>query len=232
MRESLEKKRARSVRILNRLREEWPDTDCTLDYDHAWQLLFSAILAAQCTDARVNIVTEKMYADWPRLQDYAEHSREDIEEYIKSCGLYRNKAKNIKACAEELLSRFNGEVPQTMEELLSLPGVGRKIANLMMGDAFGIPGVVVDTHCGRISKLMGMTRSDSPAVIERDLVKVLPEENWIDWGHFLVRLGREYCKARCRMCAACPVSGDCLYAQGLGDKLEALRAEGALDACC
>lgn len=216
------------------LKEHYGSAECTLDFKNGWQLLFSAILAAQCTDERVNKVTAVMYEEWPRLEDYAAASQEEIEEKVKSCGLYRNKAKNIKASAEDLLARFEGEVPREMDELLSLPGVGRKIANLMLGDYFGVPGVVVDTHCKRITRLLGLSKEENPAKIEKDIEKVLAPEHWIDWGHFLVRHGREICQARCRKCLICPLRERdlCKYAKTKAKTLAKLEEEGDLDACC
>ena len=230
-RESLAQKRARAVEVLMVLKNNFPDADCTLVFCEDWRLLFSAILAAQCTDARVNMVTEKMYREWPNLSDYAEHSRQEIEERICSCGLYRNKAKNIQLSARMLLEEFDGKVPQSMEDLLRLPGVGRKIANLMRGDAFGLPGIVVDTHCQRITRLIGLSSGETPLKIEEDLEKLLPEEAWALWGHLLVTLGRTICKARCRCCAICPLQSLCNYGQSVAAAIQSLREEEKALAC-
>lgn len=229
--ETLAQKKARAQQLLTVLKETFPDAACTLEFREEWQLLFSAILAAQCTDARVNLVTEKMYHEWPELSDYAEHSREEIETRIRSCGLYRNKAKNIQAAARMLLQDFAGKVPQSMEDLLKLPGVGRKIANLMRGDAFGLPGIVVDTHCMRITRLMGLSSGSNPLKIERDLEKLLPEESWAAWGHLLVTLGRTICKARCRSCAICPLQSICTYGRSVEADIKALSKEEKALAC-
>lgn len=230
-RESLKSKRARAKAIIEALRATWDEAVCTLDFRTPWQLLVGGILAAQCTDERVNKVTGPMFRDWPEVADYARADTGEIETRIKSCGLYRNKAKNIKGSAEVIIERFDGSVPNTMEELLTLPGVGRKIANLMLGDAFGIPGIVVDTHCGRITRLLGLSASKQPPRIEKDLEKLLPRKDWIDWGHYLVRLGREICQARCRQCLRCPLREFCDYSRKNQRALEALSG-GDEHACC
>lgn len=230
-RESQKSKRERAGKIITALRATWEEAVCTLDFRTPWQLLVGAILATQCTDERVNIITAPMFQDWPEAEDYASADKSEIEERIRSCGLYRNKAKNIKGSAEAILERHGGQVPKTMEELLALPGVGRKIANLILGDAYGIPGIVVDTHCGRITRLLGLSSSKDPARVEKDLANILPAEDWIDWGHYLVRLGREICQARCRKCLLCPLREYCHYAQKNRQSIEA-KAGGDPDACC
>lgn len=229
-RESKQSKRDRARSIIGALRRTWPEAVCTLNFHTAWQLLVGAILAAQCTDERVNLVTSPMFREWPEPEDYARAAVSEIEEKIRSCGLFRNKAKNIKACAEALLERHGGVVPDKMEDLLALPGVGRKIANLMLGDAFGIPGIVVDTHCGRITRLLGLSASEQAARVEKDLSELLDPEDWIDWGHYLVRLGREVCLARCRRCGICPLRELCDYARTHQKELASLPAGGE-DAC-
>lgn len=201
----LEERRQKALLVDQNLSELWPDLCCTLEVETPWQLLFSAILAAQCTDKRVNQVTSQLYQDKPRLEDYAQMTVEELEPLIRSCGLYHHKAQAIQATATVLIQQYGGQVPQTMEELLSLPGVGRKIANLVLGDAFGIPGIVVDTHCQRVSTRLGLTQSSTPAGVERDLRDILPETLWTRWGHAMVQLGREYCQARSPHCQQCPV---------------------------
>ena len=204
--------------IVSRLRDRYPDAECTLDYTEPWQLLISAILAAQCTDERVNKITDTLYRDYPSLEAFAKASQDEIEYAVRSCGLYRNKAKAIRASAKEILERFDGQVPSDFDELLSLPGVGRKIANLVVSDGFGQPAVVVDTHCSRITRLIGFTQSKNPTVIEKDLRRVLPEDVWTSWGHLLVAHGREICRARCRRCLACPISDLCAYGKTVLDE--------------
>ncbi|MDO5015559.1 MAG: endonuclease III [Eubacteriales bacterium] len=230
--ESLKSKRERATRIIQRLIEAQPDARCTLDYKEDWQLLFAAILAAQCTDERVNKVTAPMFERWPNLPDYAALSLEELEEAVKTCGLYRNKAKAISASSRSLLENYEGKVPAIFQDLISLPGVGQKIANLLLGELFGQAAMVVDTHNGRIARLLGFSEAKDPKGVEKDLVKIVPEEYWIVWGHHMVELGRTHCKARCRMCLSCPIAEDCAYADKQKEKLKELRQEGDLDACC
>jgi endonuclease-3 len=177
--------------------------------------MIAAILAAQCTDARVNIITADLFEKYPDLEAFASASQSDMEEDIRSCGLFRNKAKAIIASSGMLLERYAGEVPSDMDALLRLPGIGRKIANLIMGDSFGVPAVVVDTHCARITRLLGLTSHSDPVRIERDLMAILPKEIWTSWGHLMVAHGREICKARQPVCEECPVNKLCLYALGV-----------------
>ncbi len=229
--EKLADKKARSIRVIETLIKEQEDARCTLDYESDWQLLFAGILSAQCTDERVNIITGEMFNKWANLEDYAKAELIEVEEAIRSCGLYRNKAKAIKGSAELLLENFAGRVPNSREELLKLPGVGQKIANLLLGELFQLPQIVVDTHCGRISQLLGFTSAKDPLKIEADLEKILPSEYWIVYGHHMVDLGRRVCKARCRQCALCPVLADCAYAGKRRDKIENDLALGIRDEC-
>lgn len=201
----------KAVRIVEKLKNRYPDADCTLEYKTPWQLLIAAILAAQCTDARVNIITEGLFEKYNDLFSFASASRTELEHDIRSCGLFRNKAKAIIASSQMLVSEFSSQVPDTLDQLLKLPGVGRKIANLILGDAFGRPAVVVDTHCARITALLGLTSSKNPVVIESDLAAVLPESLWISWGHLMVAHGRDLCKATERQCEICPVNGLCSW---------------------
>lgn len=197
------------------LKKKYPDAECTLNFKYPWQLMIAAILAAQCTDARVNIITADLFEKYPDLEAFASASQSDMEEDIRSCGLFRNKAKAIIASSGMLLERYAGEVPSDMSALLRLPGIGRKIANLIMGDSFGVPAVVVDTHCARITRLLGLTSHSDPVRIERDLMAILPKEIWTSWGHLMVAHGREICKARQPVCEECPVNKLCLYALGV-----------------
>lgn len=219
----------RALDIVRTLQDFYPQADCTLEFEHTWQLVIAAILAAQCTDARVNIITADLFVKFPDLSSFASASQEEMEQEIKSCGLYRNKAKAIIACCNMLLDKHGGEVPQDIESLLELPGIGRKIANLVLGDSFKIPAVVVDTHCARITNLLGLTNYKEPAKIEQDLMKLLPEELWISWGHLMVAHGREICKARQPACDRCPVALLCSYAVGSinSDTKSSTISEGA-----
>lgn len=198
-----------AVLTVKRLKDRYPDAECTLDYAQPWHLLVAAILSAQCTDARVNLITPAIFARYPELPALAGADLAVLEELIRSCGLYRTKAKNILASAQMLLAEFNGELPQSSADLIRLPGVGRKIANLILGDCYGIPAIVVDTHCARISRLIGLTENTDPLTVERDLVRVLPEQDWIAYGHLIVTHGRETCIARRPACQICPLSDIC-----------------------
>ena len=210
----------RATRLLEALYEYCPDVSTTLDFaDDPWRLLVGGILAAQATDKRVNMITPALFERFPSVADFARVEPEDVEPYIKSVGIYRNKARSIVRAARWLMSEEDGQVPDDIDRLLRVPGVGRKIANLVLSDYFGQPAVVVDTHCKRISRLMGLTDSEDPARIERDLQEVLPRESWTDWGHMMVTLGREICIARRPDCEHCPCQPHCRY--GSGEELEA-----------
>ncbi len=189
----------------------YPDAPCTLDYEDPFQLLVATILAAQCTDARVNMVTPALFKKYPDVESFAKAKVSDVEELIRSTGFFRNKAKNIVACANVLIEKHNGEIPDTMEELTALPGVGRKIANLMLGDIFGKPAIVVDTHCKRITNLLGLTKNTDPKKIEMDLRKIIPPEYGSVFCHQLVEHGRKVCIARRPKCEECGIYEVCAY---------------------
>ncbi|MBP1757373.1 MAG: nth [Firmicutes bacterium] len=197
--------------IVAELEHLYPNVACTLDFRTPHELLVGAILAAQCTDIRVNQVTPVLFARFPTPADFATADRHEIEELIRSCGLFRNKAKAIQQSSQALVDTFNGQVPQTLQELTSLPGIGRKIANLILGDCFGQQAVVVDTHCARISKLLGLTDQSDPAAIEKDLAAVLPPDKQTAYGHLVVTHGREICIARRPQCNICPLKPLCRY---------------------
>ena len=209
MKESLEKKKIRANQIYNVFEQVYKGADCTLDYENALQLLIATQLAAQCTDARVNMVTPALFKKYPDVYAFANADELELREDIRSTGFFRNKAKNIIGCCKMLIEEFDGEVPKTMEELLKLPGVGRKTANLVLGDFFGIPGVVVDTHATRLSNRMGFTTQKDSYKIELDIEKILPPEKWSQFCHYLVFHGREYCMARKPECDRCPVNELC-----------------------
>ena len=185
------------------------DAGATLDYGNAWQLLFATILSAQCTDARVNLVTKDLYKKYTNLEAFANADLHEMEQDIKSTGFYHNKAKNIIACARALLDRYGGEVPSDIDDLTSLPGVGRKTANVVRGNVYGIPSIVVYTHVKRISKKLGLTENTDPVKIEEDLMKELPQDHWILWNLHIITFGREICFARNSKCTECPLTRYC-----------------------
>jgi len=203
--------RARAAAMYERLHAMYPDVHCTLDYKSPFQLLVMTALAAQCTDARVNIVSKVLFKQYPTPQHFLDAAIEDIEASIKSCGFYRNKAKNIKACSRLLVEEYGGEVPDTMEDLTRLAGVGRKTANVILGECFGKQGVIVDTHCTRLTRRWGFTKNVDAVKIERDLMKVWPEHTWTLFSHFTVFHGRAVCTARGPKCSACGIRDLCPF---------------------
>jgi len=197
--------------IISRLEAEYPLADCSLEYAKDYELLFAARLAAQCTDERVNKITPALFEKYPTLKSIAEADTEELENIIRSCGFYHSKAHDIIACANALIDRFGGRVPDTMEELTSLPGVGRKTANLMLGDIFGKPAVVVDTHCIRLTNRIGLVDGlKDPAKIETALRKILPPEKSSDFCHRMVLHGRAVCPARKPLCDKCCIRELCV----------------------
>lgn len=209
MRESLAAKKQRVLDMIEVFDRTYSDADCTLEYQSALQLLISTQLAAQCTDARVNIVTKDLYRKYQDVYAFANADELELQNDIRSTGFFRNKAKNIIGCCQMLIQDYGGEVPGNMEDLLKLPGVGRKTANLVLGDFFGIPGVVVDTHATRLSNRMGLTAQKDPYKIELDLQKVVPRDHWASFCHQLVYHGRAFCTARSPKCDTCPVNRLC-----------------------
>ena len=202
--------------IVRLLMTEYPLADCTLDWNKAYELLFSVRLAAQCTDERVNKITPALFTRFPTLEAFAEADVAEVEEYVRSCGFYHSKARDIVACANVLLEKYGGELPHTMEELTALPGVGRKTANLILGDVFKVPGsTVVDTHCIRISNLLGLVDDlKDPVKIEMELRKILPPEHSSDFCHCIVLHGRAVCIARRPECERCCVRHLCRHYSG------------------
>jgi len=182
---------------------------CYLNHENAWQLLFATILSAQCTDARVNIVTAELFVKYPSVEAFATAELKELEEDIRPTGFYHNKAKNIIECAKMLLEKHGGEVPETLEELVKLPGVGRKTANVIRGNIFHQPSIVVDTHVKRISKKLGLTQQEDPEKIEFELMEVLPEEYWILYNIHIIQLGRTICTARSPKCRECFMKDVC-----------------------
>ncbi len=200
-----------ALEIIERLKQEYPDAGCTLDYNEAWKLLVSVRLAAQCTDARVNIVVEKLYEKFPDIESLASAAPEEIEEIVRPCGLGRSKARDINACMKALRDEYNGRVPDDFNALLKLPGVGRKSANLIMGDVFGKPAIVTDTHCIRLVNRMGLVDGiKEPKKVEMALWKIIPPEEGSDFCHRLVYHGRDVCTARTKpYCDKCCISDIC-----------------------
>ncbi len=198
-------------KITKKLYETYPEATCSLDYMVPHQLLIATILAAQCTDERVNIVTKDLFQKYKGVEDFANANLEELEQDIKSTGFYRNKAKNIIACCNKLLKEHGGKVPDNIEALTALPGVGRKTANVVLGNIYGVPGVIVDTHCKRLSNRLGLTENEDPVKIEYDLMEILPKKDWTHFSNCLVYHGRAICDARKPKCEICPVSKECSY---------------------
>ena len=204
-------KQEMALEVIKRLKEEYPDADCTLDYNEAWKLLVSVRLAAQCTNARVNIVVEKLYEKYPDVDALAKAEPEQIEEIVRPCGLGKSKSRDISACMRMLKEKYNGKVPDDFNELLKLPGVGRKSANLIMGDVFGKPAIVTDTHCIRLTNRMGLVDGiKEPKKVEMALWKIIPPEEGSEFCHRLVYHGREVCSARTKPhCEQCCLNDIC-----------------------
>ena len=202
--------------IIEQLKVMYPGAECSLDYKKDYELLISVRLAAQCTDARVNLVTPALFARFPSLEAFAEADVDEVGEYVHSCGFWRAKARDIVLCAQMLLREYDGKVPDTMEELLKLPGVGRKTANLLLGDIYGKEGYVCDTHCIRITGRLGITDgSKDPLKVEMQLRKVIPPEESNDFCHRMVLHGRALCMARSPQCGLCPLAVNCKYGKSV-----------------
>ncbi|MSO24318.1 MAG: endonuclease III [Acidobacteria bacterium] len=206
----LKKTKAPVDKILKGLQDEYPSVWCALDHQDPLQLLVATILSAQCTDVRVNLVTPALFTRYSAAADYANARLLELEKLIHSTGFFRNKARNIKAAGKRLLTEFKGSVPKTMEELLTLPGVARKTANVVLGTAFGIAsGIVVDTHVFRLSHRLGLTRAQTPEKVEQDLMKIIPYPDWIQFSHRLIHHGRKVCSARNPKCDRCSLNAVC-----------------------
>ena len=199
-----------AAKVVRRLKREYPHAPCALRHDCPFQLLIATILSAQCTDERVNLVTADLFARYPTAQDLAEVPLRKLEKLIQSTGFFRNKARSIQGCCRKLLDDHGGKVPSEMDQLVQLPGVGRKTANVVLGTAFGLPtGVVVDTHVTRISRRLGLTTHTDAVKIERDLMQLLPKKEWIDYSHRVIYHGRQVCKARRAACDDCSLNDVC-----------------------
>jgi endonuclease-3 len=207
-REDLKKRVKEIIKILSK---EIPDSRIALRFSNPLELLMATILSAQCTDIKVNQVTEDLFKKYRSAEDYAEANSAKLEEEIRPTGFYRNKAKSIQKCCQELMKRFEEEVPKTLEELVTLPGVGRKTANVILGNAFGIPGIAVDTHVHRVSQRIGLTKKDDPVKIEFDLMEIVPKEEWTHFSNLLIWHGRRTCVARKPLCGICPIRKLCDY---------------------
>ncbi len=211
--EDLKKRIKKITKILSK---EIPDSRIALKFSNPLELLIATILSAQCTDVKVNQVTVDLFKKYRLVKDYAESNLEKLEEEIRPTGFYRNKAKSIQKCCQELLKRFGGDIPNTLEELVTLPGVGRKTANVILGNTFGIPGIVVDTHVQRVSQRIGLTKNNDPTKIEFDLMEIVPKEEWTHFSNLLIWHGRRTCIARKPLCETCSIRKWCNY----GSKLE------------
>lgn len=205
-------KKEKVKKILIELEKKFGEPKCALNFKTPFELLVAVILSAQCTDKRVNIVTEEMFKHVNRPEDFANMNIEKIENYIKSTGFFRNKAKNIKKCSEQLLEKYKGQVPKSMDELIELAGVGRKTANVVRGEIWGLAdGITVDTHVKRIANLIGLVDSEDPIKIELELMKIVPKKSWINFSHYLILHGRATCIARRPRCSECEILNYCSY---------------------
>jgi endonuclease-3 len=203
-------KKERTKEIIKRLKKIYPGAHCALNHTNAFELLIATILSAQCTDRQVNIVTADLFRKFRTPQDYVNTSEEELENEIRSIGFYRNKAKNIRAASKKIIENFGGKVPDSMDELLTLNGVGRKTANVVLGNAFGIAsGVVVDTHVARLSQRLGLTAHKDPEKIEKDLELLVPKKHWVMFSHWLIFHGRQICQARKPKCTECVLGDVC-----------------------
>lgn len=199
-----------AAKVLRRLKADYPEAPCALNHKTPFQLLIATILSAQCTDARVNMVTKELFRKYKKPADFAAAPLKDIEKAVQSTGFFRNKAKNIKACSTQLLEKHDGKVPQELESLVGLAGVGRKTANVVLGTAFGLAtGVVVDTHVGRLSRRLGLTEQKDAVKVERDLMALLPKKEWIQFSHRMIYHGRAICSARRALCEECSMKRFC-----------------------
>jgi len=211
MKKDLEYNRKRAREIIKILSKEIPDSRIALKFSNPLELLIATILSAQCTDVRVNEVTKDLFKKYRSAEDYSNANSAKLEEEIRPTGFYRNKTKSIQKCSQELVKRFGGEVPKTLDELVTLPGVGRKTANVILGNTFGIPGIVVDTHVHRVSKRIGLTKNDDPVKIEFDLMEIVSKEEWTRFSNLFIWHGRKICAARKPLCNICPIVKLCDY---------------------
>ncbi len=217
-----------ALEYIGRLEQTYPHARCSLDHHNAYELLVATILSAQCTDARVNMVTPALFERFPDPAALADADREDLENRIKSTGFFRNKAKSLIGMARALMDKYRGRVPSTMEELTKLPGVGRKTANVVLGNAFGQnEGIVVDTHVTRVAFRLGLTRETDPVKIEQDLIKIVPRDKWTEFSHLLIFHGRQICVARRPLCERCPLNDICPSSLVLVGQGPSARGQGS-----
>jgi endonuclease-3 len=211
MKKDFEYNQKRVKEIIKILSKEIPDSRIALRFSNPLELLIATILSAQCTDVKVNQVTADLFKKYRTAKDYAESNLAKLEEEIRPTGFYRNKARSVQKCCQELVKRFGGQVPKTLKELVTLPGVGRKTANVILGNTFGTPGIVVDTHVHRVSQRIGLTKNNDPVKIEFDLMEIIPKEEWTHFSNLLIWHGRRTCVAQKPLCAICPVRKLCDY---------------------
>jgi endonuclease-3 len=211
MKETVEAKKKRIAKIMKRLHKVYPNAKCALDFSNPLQLLVATILSAQCTDKRVNLVTPALFKKYRSAGDYANASPKEFEQEIRSTGFYQSKTKSILGACKRIVENFNGKVPNRMEDLLTLPGVGRKTANVILGNAFGIPGLTVDTHMIRLNQRLGVTQKNDPVKIELDLMELVPQKEWTIYSHLIIWHGRNRCFARKPDCPHCEVCDLCPY---------------------
>ena len=220
--------RAKARQVVRLLARLYPDAHCALHHENPMQLLIATILSAQCTDRRVNLVTPALFARYPTVRAFAEAVPRELEEAIASTGFFRNKTRNIIACCKDLVAHHGGQVPDTMEDLVKLAGIGRKTANVVLGNAFGVPGITVDTHVGRVSRRLGLTVHTAPEKVERDLMDLIPKKEWTMFSHRMIFHGRQVCHARnpkcdeCLLAKICPKIG---VSSGKSKKSSTLRAK-------
>ena len=224
MRESLANKKIRAKAIYRLLSKSYPNVRCELDYSNAFELLVATVLSAQCTDKRVNQTTPALFKKYKTVKKMASADKKDIERLIKSTGFFRAKAKNIKGLSEKILTEFHGEVPNNLEDLITLPGVGRKTANVVLGHAFGIPGITVDTHFGRLSRRFGWSKENNPVKVEFEVAGLIPEKEWTNLSQRIIWHGRRVCHSRKPACGACSLAKLCpSFGIGENDSIKAKR---------
>ncbi len=211
MKEALEQKKKRVLAVMRGLSKAYPAAKCALNFKNPFELLVATILSAQCTDKRVNKVTPALFEKYRKVEDYAAADPKALAEAVRSTGFYQNKAKNILGAAKEIVQRFKGKVPNNLEDLVELPGVGRKTANVVLGNAYGIPGLTVDTHMIRVNNRLGFTKNTDPVKIEFDLMKTVPQKDWTQYSHLIIHHGRGRCFARKPDCPNCEVKNLCPY---------------------